>query len=69
MIFVSVDVDRSESVSQEYNISSIPDTRIFVSGQEKRKVVGADIEKIKSGVQALLGGSSDSNVHSHVSHA
>jgi thiol-disulfide isomerase/thioredoxin len=39
-----------------------------VHGQEKKKVVGANIEEIKSGVQALLGGSSHSTGHAQASH-
>jgi thioredoxin-like negative regulator of GroEL len=44
VIFVSADVDKCGGAAHEYQVSSIPDTRIFVNGQEKKKVVGADIQ-------------------------
>ena len=43
VIFASVDVDECAGASEEAGISSIPDTRFFIKGEEKAKVEGGNI--------------------------
>ena len=55
IIFVSADVDKCGGSAYEYQVSSIPSTKIFMNGQVKRKVNGANINEIKLGVEACIG--------------
>jgi thioredoxin 1 len=43
VVFASVDVDECAVASEDASIASIPDTRFFIKGEDKAKVVGRNI--------------------------
>ena len=48
--FYIVDVDTHPEYSQEYNISSVPDTRFYKDGQEVKSIVGLQVPQIKQAI-------------------
>ena len=46
--FASVDTDKCKGVSDEMDVSSIPDTRLFINGKELGKVIGNNIDAIRT---------------------
>lgn len=54
ILFVKVDVDVSEDIAEEYNISSLPTFMFFLNGKEvAEQVTGASIDAVKKNVEKL----------------
>ena len=46
VLFQYIDVDKYGDISQEYQVSGIPDVRLFSGSKEVAKVVGANVPAI-----------------------
>ena len=55
VVIASVDVDEVSEVSRAPDISGIPDTRFYLHGEEKNKVVGNNIANIRNILLGLGG--------------
>lgn len=52
---IKIDVDKNQSLSQKYQVRSIPTTMIFQNGELKWREAGAQpIQVLKSQVEALI---------------
>lgn len=52
--FIKIDIDECEQIADKFGVTSIPTTLIIADCEEQRRIVGADINGIKLGVDALL---------------
>jgi thioredoxin 1 len=50
VVFLKCDVDQAEAVSQEYNVEAMPTFVFFKDGKEIFRVVGANIDSLKEGI-------------------
>ncbi len=56
VVFLKCDVDESEAVATEYNIESMPTFVFFKEGKEIHRVVGGNVEKLKSAIESKTSG-------------
>ena len=49
--FLKVDVDENSETSEEYNISAMPTFKVFVNGQSKDELVGANTAQLEAMVK------------------
>ena len=52
--FVKVDVDQERMLAAEQDITAMPTLKIFNNGQVVETIVGADLQKVWSGIQQQL---------------
>ena len=52
MIFIKVDVDQAEEVSQKYDVEAMPTFIFFKDGKEVHRVVGANAEQLKADIES-----------------
>ena len=55
--FVKVDVDANRTLSAEQDITAMPTLKIFNNGQVVETIVGADLQKLRQGIQNQLANS------------
>jgi len=51
VVFLKVDVDQAEAVSQEYNVEAMPTFVFFKDGAEIHRMVGANVEQLKTDIE------------------
>ena len=60
MVFLKVDVDAAEEISEKYEIESMPTFVFFKKGKEVHRVVGANPTELKAAIDKHTDGKSDS---------
>lgn len=53
MRFLSVDVDKLQSVARELSVNAMPTFVLFKDGQEAGRVVGGDMKKLEAEIQKI----------------
>ncbi|KAJ5345422.1 Thioredoxin [Penicillium brevicompactum] len=51
--FLSVDVDKLQSVARELSVNAMPTFVLFKDGQEAGRVVGGDMKKLEAEIQKI----------------
>jgi thioredoxin 1 len=51
-----IDIDECEKIADKFSVASIPTTLLILDCEEQKRIVGADINGIKIGVESLLSG-------------
>lgn len=54
VIFLKVDVDDAEPISEEYKVESMPTFVFIKNGKEIQRVVGSDPNKLKAAIDKNL---------------
>ncbi len=49
-----IDIDECEKIADKFSVASIPTTLLILNCEEQKRIVGADINGIKIGVDSLL---------------
>jgi thioredoxin 1 len=59
VVFFKVDVDQAEAVSQEYNVEAMPTFVFFKDEKEVHRMVGANVDQLKSDIEKYSKAKSD----------
>ena len=52
--FIEVDVDKNQELAQKYEVAALPTILVIKGGEESARVVGADLDGIRSAIEKAL---------------
>ena len=52
VVFLKVDVDQAEAVSQQYDVEAMPTFVFIKNGKEIHRVVGANVDQLKADIDS-----------------